>query len=617
MEKIISLKLDDDGKWEIPASVCLGSTYENLVTKLQIEIPATLSGWNHYLDFLKPNFVRVSSTPLEAILDGDKLTITFDVSSGLIDQHGKYFIDYVGRLDNKVWKSKTTLSAVVEKSINAVENISIVHLDFISVTISKIEEILDRVDEIGVDNLTHINLGYLDSITEYGVRFISGQSSPTGERVKRIRNDLYVGADTNLTANIGIDNQVVTNTFDTVSIFNRDIVQDGENTFVKVNKYYIKEEMLSHDGIDYEYLWMCESKLPGYRLPLNFKNEDGSENDFYLIGRYEGFIDVDGKLKSKSNVFPTVNTTRNSFRIAARKNDGDGTNIESRYQITDLSEYVDLVQIPMQIEFATKHMQAVMSGFTAGQYSSSHLPLIVENGVNRVVLTNAQGSLYRVGQTIWIGTSQGSFNVAKDRIILAIEVDTPSAGQIAILFDGDPVNIVTTHVVINASMRTGQTNNVQASSGCYLANDGKYSIVWRGIENPYGNIYKFVDGVKLSNGKAFICTKPSGYNDNSSIDGEYPYPFEKILYTPAGTEGYVKKLGFDNRFPFAKLPIEVGAGSTTYYSDYYYINVSGDRTVLVGGSWVSGATAGPFYWHVHTSLADTSLNLGCRLSKKP
>jgi len=451
---------------------------------------------------------------------------------------------------------------------------------------------------------------------EYGVREIVGQSSPTLERVSRFGGELKIGSATGLVASVGVDDEVVYNSFDYIPIFQRtrETHLDG-NVFVRVPKYYIKEEWKTESGTNYHYIWMCQSKLAGYRTPLSFTNEDGTENDSYFIGAYEGSFSVDSKLKSVTNAIQKVSYSRANFRTAARLNDGLGT--ASKYQITDVAEYVDLVQIPMMIEFATKNMQSILQGFTAGQYTATHLPLVAETAVNRVILTNAQAALYRVGQMIDIGTSQGGRQVAQDRKIVSITVDTPAAGQSEIIFDGAAITTTLTQMVYNVANKTGECDAVVASSGAKTANDGKYSCIWRGMENPYGNTYKNIDGVKISNNQTWICLLPSLYNDTASVAGDYASPFVKLSYVNINSDGYCSELGYDALYPFAKFPTSITGGSSVlYFSDYYYQN-TGDRTAFVGGGWSFGSLAGPFFWALYGSLGIAFLSVGARLSKRP
>jgi len=63
---------------------------------------------------------------------------------------------------------------------------------------------------------------------------------------------------------------------------------------------------------------------------------------------------------------------------------------------------IDVLRTLMFVEFATLNMQSVMYGFSNGYYGSAHVALVAETGVNRIVVTNAHGGTYRVGQTISI-----------------------------------------------------------------------------------------------------------------------------------------------------------------------------------------------------------------------
>ena len=464
-----------------------------------------------------------------------------------------------------------------------------------------------KVDIIGLD------------YKEYGVREVVGQTSAVLERATRHFGEIKLGSATGLVANVALDDAIVTNSFDSISIFNRTretIIEsaDVSNVFVKVPKYYVKEEWVTDGEVDYHYWWMCAKKLDGYRLPLPFMRSDQSEREFAYVGAYESSLDVNTKLRSLSDQFPRVSYSRASFRTAARKLDTNDAN--SKYQITDLAEYVDLVQIPMMIEFATKNMQSILNGFTSGQYSGTHLSLLAEIGVNRVVLTNAQAALYRVGQTIDIGTSLGGRQTAQDRLILSITADTPSVGQSQIVFDGAAVTTTTSQIVYNVAWKTGVTNLVVSSSGFLSANDGKYPFVWRGMENPYGNIWKNIDGVKISNNRGWVCTDSRKYDDIASVAGDYAYPYQSLNFLNAIVNGYAKELGFDSRFPFARLTTDATGGSATFYSDYYYQD-AGDRTAFAGGFWGCGVTAGPFSWYLNYSLGYSSLIIGARLSYRP
>jgi len=442
---------------------------------------------------------------------------------------------------------------------------------------------------------------------EYGIRWVDGQSSSTVERVKIVNGEMTVGSATNLVANVGIDDQVVENSFDNINIFIRNRVVINGNTMVRVNKYYIREYSVNDGGTIRNYILMCEKKLTGYRLPIRFDNGDGTEKDYAYLPAYEGYVDENGVGRSISGVLPTTSITRNNSRIACRKNDGDGTNTDSIWGQVDLSEYYDLVQVPIWIEFANFDTQTgigrgvVDLGFDENTVADSTV-------ANTAIIAN--NSNFDVEMTIYLST--GTYHQ-----ITQIDVDTPIAGQTTLTFNGETVTPLTGVNVDPRQYFTGMTDSVVASTGFYKANDGKHPFKWRGMENVWGNLWKFADGVKISNWYAWVSTEPEHYDDVSSdVDGNYGSNWTKLSYQNALSNGYISKFGYDERFPFARLPIEVSGGSSTYYADYYYQN-SGDRTLLVGGGWGDSSYAGLTYWFANNTLGNTSNDIGFRLSYRP
>jgi hypothetical protein len=346
---------------------------------------------------------------------------------------------------------------------------------------------------------------------------------------------------------------------------------------------------------------------------------DGAERDYAYIGVYEAYLDGDNKLRSISGVFPKVSYSRANFRTAARKLDtNDGT---SKYQITDVAEYVDLVLIPMMIEFATKNMQSIMYGALNMPYSASHVATAdgaASVGANTIIVANATAALFTVGQTIGIGTSLGGGQIASNRIITAINADTPGAGSSTITYDGEAVQALTSHIIYTLGWVTGKLDIAKSSSALF-GGQQKRPIVWRGVENPYGNLWKNIDGVKIVNNQTYVCIDPAAYNDTASSKGIYAYPYVKLSYSNLAADGYFSQLGFDERFPFAKFPVSNTGGTvgdSAFYCDYYYQN-TGDRTAFVGGSWGNSSRGGPFSWGLNHSLGAAHINRGARLSYRP
>jgi hypothetical protein len=461
---------------------------------------------------------------------------------------------------------------------------------------------------------------FVERYTEYGVRFNVTASSPTGERVKKFNGVLTIDGGTNAT---GLFSEVAASvagvgrsSFD--HLFRTELVSElndngDANTFARVHPYYLKQEIVNDGTNTYLYYWVCLTKLDDYRTPLPFLQADGSVN-YYDIGHEEGVIDVNGALRTTTEGdFPTVSINRGAFRTAARKNDGVGTNVDSKYQITDVAEYNDLIQIPMMIEFATKDLQSVFRGHVDSTYAAD---TVADGagvaGASTAIVSNADGANFPISQGVYVSTD------SKIHKLLSIDIDTPIAGQSTLTFDGDAVAILTGANLDPRQWNTGNFKNAKYHS-CYYSSDivdGKQPFMWRYIVNPYGNQYKFVDGVKIVDWQVWIATDSADYDDVASAAGEYISPFVKLDYVNANANGYIKELGFDARYPFAQLPVDNGGGSTTYYSDYCY-QASGDRTALVGGYWGGTLAAGPFGWDLNDSLTYSYIIIGARLSKRP
>ena len=175
---------------------------------------------------------------------------------------------------------------------------------------------------------------------------------------------------------------------------------------------------------------------------------------------------------------------------------------------------------------------------------------------------------------------------------------------------------------VNPLIPCGYTNEFGNGSGekAYVvenASGGTHATLkanrYRGIENPFGHIWKYTDGVNIQ-----VTTGDAGLSILWTTDD--PSNFSDTSYTGydkkgniCRTNGYAKKmlLGEDGDI----VATEIGGSSSTYWCDYYYTNTSANRmqTVLVGGATDEGQGAG--LARVSTNLAPsaTGRNVGSRL----
>lgn len=135
------------------------------------------------------------------------------------------------------------------------------------------------------------------------------------------------------------------------------------------------------------------------------------------------------------------------------------------------------------------------------------------------------------------------------------------------------------------AITSGGCDTLGMKSGC-LSNDGAHSMIYRGIEDIYGNIWQFIDGLNIKDNVAYISYNSSDYAVDK-FDGSY----KALGYVCAQTNGYIKELGYDSSNPLIGLPLAVGGSSNTYITDYYTQKPE-NRIALLGGRWSTGVGSG-------------------------
>lgn len=428
---------------------------------------------------------------------------------------------------------------------------------------------------------------------------ILGASWDKGELPALTRTDSAIG----MVANAGVDTTVVRNDFDNAPIFGeiKQVTDTLGNIFMRIPKFYIRKT----DGVDYKTWQVSKRKYDGFYLPWCFWDFTNSRELPYVdVGKYPA-SKAATKLQSVSGAYPLVSTNIVDMRTYARANNADGL---LGYQQLDL-HVVDLLQTLFYIEFATLDTQAIMAGYTNGQYVATHVATVAENGVNRIIIANAFAAGYAVGQGMGIGTSLGGNQVAINRTITAI--DDYDVNNKAIVFDGAAVNVALNNIVYNSGYKNGKTDTVVASSGSYASNSsGKHSFKYRGIESLWGNVWQFVDGLNITDLQGWVAKNPADYASNV-----FAFPYEQLGYINGDTNGYFKTAGYDANYPFASLPTSIDAAHK-YYKDYYYKD-AGQRIALLGGRWFDGSYAGFSFWRLINSFAYAYVSIGGRLLKTP
>lgn len=435
----------------------------------------------------------------------------------------------------------------------------------------------------------------------YGIkRKVNDNTSPAWERI---------GDSIGLVAKATKNGETVQNDFDSrypwseIISYNYDVIKkkinayygdptfkfDGTNgeVLTRIPEFYWKREIIN----GYEYIYIADYAIAGFN-----KSEE------FSVGRYDACIDEDGKLHSYSGYSPSTNKNITQHRDAAKLLSDEFCMIDYRYF---------MLQMLYLVEYANYNSQSQLgNGIIGIRYNANDKAIIAQERTNTIVI--ATNDYFKVGQQIAIGTTVDGVSICKDRTITKItEYSKDTTEGTAITFDGDPVNIAIGNIIHACAQKEGGCDSLGMKSGC-LANDSQHAVIYRGIENIFGNVFNWIDGLNIQNYQAYICRNPKEY-----ISDKFEVPYIKLGYVNCNEKNmYIKKLGFDEKNPDIALPIEIGggAGSSSGMCDFYYSS-EGNCVARVGGGFSSGSNAGLWCWTCLTSSVTSSLACGARLLK--
>ena len=224
-----------------------------------------------------------------------------------------------------------------------------------------------------------------DSETCIGVRLVSsGGGSGSWLRVDEYDNVVDVSS-------TYFDNHPIYSNMTQVQL-------DGTQIFVKVPKFYIR----TYNGTSF---WISTTKKEGFRLhPAFLKvvdkklNEDGSitetigEAEYFLVGAYQAYVTGGGLCCTESDVFPTVYTSFNEYKVACDARNSD-TNGVSGYHMINVYE-LSALQILALIELCTTDVQSKLG---VGRVNADGMD--VTNATD--VITGAYRGVYGLWGNAW------------------------------------------------------------------------------------------------------------------------------------------------------------------------------------------------------------------------
>lgn len=285
------------------------------------------------------------------------------------------------------------------------------------------------------------------------------------------------------------------------------------------------------------------------------------------VSAYEGYIDGN-YYRSSKNKIPSVNFTRSAVRPKARAN-----GLGNSWNIYTYNEHRAICHLFL-VEYATRNSQkAVNTALTVEGFRQGGLGSGCTTGT--VTINGATTySFIPTGSSDSLGSGSGEVTVTIQQ--------TDSSGS-------------------NTTTTTRKCNR------------------YRGIENPFGHVWKHTDdiiSVYISGYGArfwYKCDSPDHFGDSISNDN----PYYKNIAANAVVTGYKTKIVTTSTCDFFALSCNNGS-ETTYWCDYNWDNTDGSlHCLLIGSSSDGGDQAGLFYLSSANGVGYSAAPVGSRLTYLP
>lgn len=360
--------------------------------------------------------------------------------------------------------------------------------------------------------------------------------------------------------------------------------EDGSNGQVMVYqpKFYYLVCPLEYDRQETGYgyhlrkanYYVSETQRAGFKLHPAFYDKNGNEVDYILMSAYEGCIydtSANAYLKNDEQVMDASKDKFSSI-AGARPASGVSQNLTRP-----------------NIEQMAKNRGEGWHSFGIKTASMEQLLMIVEMGMMNLQTAIGQG----VVNLPWTTGSDTTSSYA------GATGSTASLG--------------------NGTGRATKTTTYEGGKATDYTVDGKTSICYRGVENFWGNIWKFAYGVniwgngKMAGGMPYICS------DFNYAEGKNTDNYEGAGFTVTKANGYISAMGYSTKYDWLFMASECLGNSSLPVGDYTYIteNLNGYRITLLGGRWYNGSTAGGFCWFLDYGVGIRSRNIGGRLVYVP
>lgn len=327
---------------------------------------------------------------------------------------------------------------------------------------------------------------------------------------------------------------------------------DSDNIMIRIPEFWYTDEYVPKSNT--HNLKICPHAKPGW----NHHKEA-------FVGAYEGILTNDS-FYSRKGVVPSVNVTREKLRTAARNN---GNANEYKWNIYTYNEHRAICHLFL-VEYATRNSQkAVNTELTPEGFRQGGLGYGCTTGT--ATINGAQTwSFIPTGSSDSLGSGSGEVTVTIQQ--------TDSSGS-------------------NTTTTTRKCNR------------------YRGIENPFGHIWKHTDDVISVYGNGYRTwyksVKPNQFATNKNTS------YKPFCASTMVSGGYKTEIKATPTCDFFAISVS-GGSETTYWCDYNWDNTdTSEHCLLIGSHSGNGGKAGLFDLSSSNGVSDSDAYIGSRLTYLP
>lgn len=356
--------------------------------------------------------------------------------------------------------------------------------------------------------------------------------------------------------------------------------EDGSNGQVMVYqpKFYYLVCPVVYDpidtGIGYHLrkanYYVSEKARAGFRLHPAFYDANGNELDYILIGAYEGSI---------------YDTSESAYLL-----------LDEQVMTVGEDKFCSIAGVKPASGLTQNLTRPNIETMAQNRGSNWHLENSKIASMEQLLCMIEMGTMNfqtAIGQGVVSISDNSSYNCA------SLTGSTASLG--------------------NGTGRATETINEKGGVQTTETADGKTSVSYRGVENDWGNIWKFIIDPNIWGNGAMGGGEPFYCDDFNFAENKKTDNYKGAGFTVTNAGGYISSMGYSTACDWLFMASECLGNSSLPVGDYHWVtqNLNGYRIARLGGRWGSGGNAGGFYWYLIDGVGNRYRDIGGRLVYVP